>query len=232
MSRVMYAEGAYLKKNPSWHAEDSAWKAKQIINILNQNNIHPKSVVEVGCGCGEILNQLHLHMPEDTVFIGYEISPQAFELCQQRKKKRLNFHLKDFVQEKDASYDVVLCIDVLEHTEDYLSFLRRLREKGKYKIFHIPLDLSVQTVLRSSPILKVWDDLGHIHYFNKEIAIEALKGTGYQILDYFYTSGSTDLPAKSFKSWLTRIPRKIMFKLNKDITVRILGRYSLLLLTK
>jgi len=232
MSRVMYTEGGYLRKNPTWHAEDSPWKAKQIINILSKNNIYPKSVVEVGCGSGETLNQLHLNMPEDTIFIGYEISPQAFELCKKRKKKRLNFYLKDLVHEKDAGFDVVLCIDVLEHVEDCFSFLRSLKEKGEYKIFHIPLDMSVQTVLRSSPILKVWNDLGHIHYFNKEIAIEILKDTGYQILDYFYTAGSTDLPAKSFKSLLARIPRKIMFRLNKDIAVRILGRYSLLVLTK
>jgi len=232
MSRIMYTEGRYFKKNPTWHAEDSPWKAKQIINILSKNNIYPKSVVEVGCGSGEILNQLHLNMPEDTIFVGYEISPQAFELCEKRKKKRLNFYLKDFVHEKDAGFDVVLCIDVLEHIEDCFSFLRCLKEKAEYKIFHIPLDLSVQTVLRSSPILKVWNDLGHIHYFNKEIAIEILKDTGYQVLDYFYTAGSTDLPAKSFKSLLARIPRKIMFRLNKDIAVRILGRYSLLVLTK
>jgi len=232
MSRIMYTEGRYFKKNPTWHAEDSPWKAKQIINILSKNNIYPKSVVEVGCGSGEILNQLHFSMPEDTIFVGYEISPQAFELCEKRKKKRLNFYLKDFVHEKDAGFDVVLCIDVLEHIEDCFSFLRCLKEKAEYKIFHIPLDLSVQTVLRSSPILKVWNDLGHIHYFNKEIAIEILKDTGYQVLDYFYTAGSTDLPAKSFKSLLARIPRKIMFRLNKDIAVRILGRYSLLVLTK
>ncbi|MFB0527470.1 MAG: class I SAM-dependent methyltransferase [bacterium] len=232
MSRIMYTAGGYLKKNPTWHAEDSPWKAKQIINILNKNNIHPRSIVEVGCGSGEILNQLKLNMPEDTIFTGYEISPQAFELCQKRKKKHLNFYLKDLLQEKDAFFDVVLCIDVLEHIEDYFSFLRGLKEKGEYKIFHIPLDLSVQTVLRCSPILKVWSDLGHIHCFNKEIAIEILKDTGYEILDYFYTAGSTDLPARSFKSLLARIPRKIMFKLNKDITVRILGRYSLLVLTK
>jgi len=232
MSRKIYIEGAYFKKNPTWHIEDSPWKAKQIINILKKNDVHPKSIVEIGCGSGEILNQLYLNMPADTTFVGYEISPQAFELSQKRRKKRLNFYLGDLLQEKNAFFDVVLCIDVLEHVEDYFSLLRDLKEKGEYKIFHIPLDLSVQTVLRSSPLLKVWNNLGHIHYFNKEIAIEVLKDTGYKILDYFYTAGSTDLPAKSFKSLLARFPRKIMFKLNKDITVRILGRYSILVLAK
>ncbi len=232
MSEEMYNQGKYLEKNPTWHVEDSPWKAKQIIKILNKNNIQPKSICEVGCGAGEILNYLYFRMPENAVFAGYEISPQAFDLCKERAKERLNFYLKDLFQDKDAFFDVVLCIDLLEHLEDYFSFLRNLKGKGQYKIFHIPLDLSVQIVLRGSPILRARNSVGHIHYFTKEIAIEILKDTSYEILDHFYTAGSIDLPAKSFKSLLAKFPRKILFKLNKDMTVRILGGYSLLILTK
>ena len=79
-----------------------------------------------------------------------------------------------------------MAIDVFEHVEDYFGFLRKLREKAEYKIFHIPLDLSVQTVLRSSPIIKGRKSVGHIHYFTKETALETLKDTGYEIIDYFY----------------------------------------------
>ncbi len=232
MSERLYTSGEYLEKNPTWHVEDSAWKARQIIKILNKNNIQPKSICEVGCGAGEILNQLYLKMPEDTVFAGYEISPQAFDLCKKRAKERLSYYLRDLLQDKEAFFDVVLCIDVLEHLEDYFAFLRNLKGKGQYKIFHIPLDLSVQTVLRSFPILSARNSVGHIHYFTKEIAIEILKDTSYEILDYFYTAGSIDLPAKSLKSLLAKFPRKVLFKLSKDMTVRILGGYSLLILTK
>lgn len=28
----------YLKKNPSWHTEDSPWKARQILKIIERNN--------------------------------------------------------------------------------------------------------------------------------------------------------------------------------------------------
>jgi hypothetical protein len=59
-----------------------------------------------------------------------------------------------------------------------------------------------------------------------------LVDTGYEILDYFFTAGSIDLPAKSFKTWLAKLPRKLMYKLNKDMAVRVLGRYSLMVLAK
>ncbi len=232
MSEKMYIAGEYLEKNPTWHIEDSPWKAKQILKIITNNRLQPHSICEVGCGAGEILHQLYLQMPDDVSFAGYEISPQAFELCQQRKKDRLQFYLKNLIEDEKTFFDMVLAIDLLEHVEDYLGFLKKLREKGLYKIFHIPLDLSLQAVLRSSPILKGRQSAGHIHYFTKETAIATLIDTGYEIIDYFYTGSSIDLPAKSFKSWLAKFPRKMMYKLSKDMTVRVLGGYSLMVLTK
>jgi hypothetical protein len=232
MSEKMYTTSEYLEKNPTWHVKDSPWKTKQILNIIERNKLQPSSICEAGCGAGEILNQMYLQMPNKVSFVGYEISPQAFELCQQRKKDRLQFHLKNLFQDNKVFFDIVLAIDVIEHVEDYFGFLRSLREKGQYKIFHIPLDISVQTVLRSSPILKGRQSVGHIHYFTKETALATLADTGYEILDYFYTAGSIDLPAKSFKSLLARLPRKILYKLNKDTVVRVLGGYSLMVLTK
>jgi len=60
MTKEIYTEekGNYLENNPTWHIEDSPWKAKQIFKMLNKNSINPKSIAEIGCGAGEILNQL------------------------------------------------------------------------------------------------------------------------------------------------------------------------------
>jgi SAM-dependent methyltransferase len=232
MTQLIYTTGEYLGNNPTWHVEDSAWKAQQIFKIIERNNLQPKSVCEVGCGSGEILNQLYLKMPETVDFTGYEISPQAFELCKTRNKQRLNFNLGDLVRQENVYFDVLLCIDVFEHIEDYLTFLKDLQKKAKYKIFHIPLDLSVSSVLRSSPILRARQSVGHLHYFSKETALATLKDSGYEICDYFYTAGSIDLPNKSFKTLLANLPRKVLYGLNQDIAVRLLGGYSLLVLTK
>ncbi|MDX9745689.1 MAG: hypothetical protein WCX84_00020 [Syntrophales bacterium] len=99
-----------------------------------------------------------------------------------------------------AHFDIVMAIDVFEHVEDCFGFLRKLKEKAEYKIFHIPLDLSVQTVLRSFPIIHGRKSVGHIHYFTKETALETLKDTGYLIIDYFYTGGSLELPNRGWKT--------------------------------
>lgn len=227
----IYNDGTYLKNNPTWHEEDSPWKAKQIKKIIEKNALNSNRICEVGCGAGEILNQLSEQYSRKE-FYGYEVSPQAFDLCKKKSKTNLTFLFQDLLEENTECFDIVMAIDVLEHVENYLGFLRKLKEKAEYKIFHIPLDLSVQNVFRSSPIIELRRTVGHIHYFTKETALEALKDTGYEIVDYFYTGGSLELPNRRWGAKLLKIPRKLAFSINKDLAVRVLGGYSLMVLAK
>jgi hypothetical protein len=228
----IYEDGTYLENNPSWHQEDSPWKAKQIEKILQRNALTPASICEVGCGAGEILNRLSSGKLGDSQFTGYEISPQAYEICSAKTKSNLKFEFVNLLEQNSAYFDLVLAIDVFEHIEDFYGFLRALKIKGEYKIFHIPLDLSVQSVLRSSPIIKERETVGHIHYFMKETALASLEDCGYEIVDYFYTPGSIELPNRGVLANLFKIPRSISFALHKDLAVRILGGYSLMVLAK
>jgi len=232
MAKNIYTDGTYFANNPTWDSEDSAWKATQILRLINKNKLIPKTICEVGCGAGEILNQLSARMPKGTSFCGYEISPQAFSLCQCKEKSDLKFYLKNLLEESDVFFDILMAIDVIEHVEDYFRFLRELKKYSKYKIFHIPLELSVQTVLRSYPIAEARASVGHIHHFTKESALAALVDTGYKVIDWSYTCGATDLPARKWRTSLLKIPRRICFSINKDLAVRILGGWSLLVLTE
>lgn len=231
MSEI-YEDGTYLDNNPSWHEEDSPWKAIQISKMLERNGLAPKRICEIGCGAGEILNQLSARYTDQEKFFGYEISPQAYRLCSQKANDRLTFRLEDLLGENTEHFDIVMAIDVFEHVEDYFGFLRRLRDKATYKLFHIPLDLSVQGVLRASPIMNSRKIVGHIHYFTKEIALESLKDTGYELVDHFYTGGGLELPNRGWKARLAKLPRKLAFMVNEDIAVRLLGGYSLMVLAK
>jgi hypothetical protein len=228
--RKIYEDGTYLDNNPLWHEEDSQWKANKIRNIIENNSLKPEKICEVGCGAGEILNQLSYQYGDSVEFFGYEISPQAFELCSKKSKRNLIFKLSDLLEDGDSHYDIAMAIDVFEHVENYFDFLRKLKGKAEYKIFHIPLELSVQSVLRSSPIIRGRRSFGHIHYFTKETALATLEDTGYEIVDYFYTAGSLELPNRGWKANVLKIPRKLAFSANRDFAVRFLGGYSLMVL--
>jgi cyclopropane fatty-acyl-phospholipid synthase-like methyltransferase len=228
---AIYEDGTYLENNPTWHQQDSPWKARNIARLLKDNGVVPATICEIGCGAGEILNCLANDYGDAVTLAGYDISPQAYELCRKKERRNLHFHLKDLLDE-DIRFDVVMAIDVFEHVEDYFGFLRRLRERGTYKVLHIPLDLSVQTVLRGAPIMKYRQTIGHIQYFTKETALATLRDTGYEVIDHRYTSGSLELSNRGWKANLMKIPRRIFFSLNRDLAVRVLGGFSLLVLAK
>ena len=127
---------------------------------------------------------------------------------------------------------MILVLDIIEHLEDYFSLLRIVKERALYKIFHIPLDLSVQAVLRASPLIRDRQRFGHIHYFTKETALQLLSDLGYNIIDWFYTAVALDLPSANLKNLVMRIPRRLLYSINMDVAVRLLGGYRLLILTK
>lgn len=223
-----YVTGEYLTNNPSWHAEDSPWKARKILDLIERNNLSPKTICEVGCGAGEILRQLQLKMDSECEFHGYEISPQAYELSKPRANPKLQFHLGDFLKEHDH-YDLILIIDLIEHLEDYYGFLRQIRDRSKYKVLHIPLELSVETILRKERIAGFYRKLGHLHYFTKDTALRALNHAGYDIQDWFYTSRA-DLPQKT---WLFRLGApivRLMMNGNKDWTAKLVNSCSIMVL--
>ena len=227
----MYVTDEYQKNNPSWHEEDSPWKARQIDRMIRRNQLSISSLAEIGCGTGEILLNLERMYP-DAVLSGYEIAPSAYDRAVVKETARTTFYLQDALETDLPPFDLVLAIDVIEHVEDYLTFLKKLRPIGTYKIFHIPLDLSVQSVARSRPILDLRKGVGHIHYFYRETALAALADCGYSVLDSMYTASRLELPNQAWSSRLMRLPRRLMYTVTPDLAVRVLGGFSLLVLAK
>jgi hypothetical protein len=131
----------------------------------------------------------------------------------------------------DTFFDLILVLDVFEHVEDYMGLVRDIRPKGDLKLFHIPLDLSVQALVRRSGLLRRRDDFAHLHYFTKETALRTLTDVGYELVDCFFTPRCIELGDRMVQK-LARGPRKLCFALAPDVAVRILGGYSLLVLAR
>jgi SAM-dependent methyltransferase len=225
----VYASGEYLAKNPDWHVEESPWKAQQIVRMLARHHLKPKRICEIGCGVGEVLVQLQALLQPNTVFEGFDVSPQAIQKSRARSNAKLRFTLGDGLDQPALGFDLVLVLDVFEHLEDYFSFLRNIKDKGELTMFHIPLDLSVQTIFRKYGLLKRRDLYYHLHYFTKDTALRTLEELGYTVVDYTFTPRNLDRPV-NWMHRLLKLPRQIGFTLNQEFTVRLLGGYSLMVL--
>ena len=225
----IYKDGEYLKKNPTWHVEESPFKAKHSMEMLRRNDLSPRTICEAGCGAGEVLRQLQLQMGADHEFWGYDISPQAIEFSKPRENDKLHFKLADLGKERSLNFDLLLVLDVVEHLEDYFTFLREIRPRAKHKIFHFPLDLSVQALLRKRGLMTHREMHAHLHYFTKDTALQTLKDTGYEVLDLFYLPRSNEIGPTLLQKAFS-IPRALSFAIHKDLAVRVLGGYSLMIL--
>lgn len=219
----------YLQKNQSYHTEDSSYKANNIIKILKKNNILFKDVVEVGCGAGQVLNCISEHFGKGVQFKGYDISKDGIQYAKQNSRSDIEFFNDDFLK-LESKHELLLLIDVFEHVENYLGFLRDLQARSDFFVFHIPLDISIESILRDS---LSWsrNQFGHIHYFTKEIALAVLRDLNFDIIDTIYTK-DIDFPRETFGSKISYIPRKIVDTLNQDFAAKVLGGYSIMVLAK
>jgi len=228
----IYQDGRYLEQNPSWHMEESPFKVQQILRMMKKQNLLPNSICDVGCGGGMVLAELQPHLPPGCVCWGYDVSADAINLCGARANQNLHFAVHDIRREQcDAFFDLLLILDVFEHVDDYIGLIRDIRLKGKYKLFHIPLDLSVQAVARKNGLLRRRDNFAHLHYFTKETALRTLTDVGYKVVDWFYTPRCIELGDLLIQK-IMRLPRQISFSISQDLTVRFLGGYSLLVLAE
>lgn len=226
-----YESGDYLANNPTWDEEDSEWKANQVLKTIERNQLVPKSIVEVGCGAGGILASLYDALP-DVEYSGFEIAPDASKFWEKHASKKITFSVVDFLQTQTAHFDVLLLLDVIEHVANPFEFLSALRGRADYYVFHIPLDLSAISVARESPLLRVRQKVGHIHYFTKGLALSLLEECGYQLIDWSYTGASFTAPQTTWKGLLARLPRRLVFGINRDLGVRLLGGDTLMVLAK
>lgn len=223
----MYTDGEYVRKNPTWHVEDSPWKAQQVVKILERNSVMPKTIAEVGCGAGEVIRRVSLAFP-DARCRGFEISPDAIERTRGRESEKLSYHLCDVLQTTER-FDLVLLIDVIEHIEDCFGFLRSLRKNTEYIVAHIPLDLSLLSLLIDTPMANR-RSAGHVHYFTKTTALALLSDTGYTVHDWFYPTGAHFLPHKHWRTGLASVFRAAGERIAPGLNAVLLGGASIMVL--
>ena len=76
--------------------------------------------------------------------------------------------------------------------------------------------------------------LGHLHYFSRETAIRTLQDTGYEVIDWYYTKSSETerTGGISIKARILNIVRRFTFLFAPELTRKLLGGYSMVVLAK
>ena len=234
-----YLSGDYIKKNHSYHIEDSEFKWKNFLNILKKSNLNldkVNSISDIGCGSGQIL--LHANnsnlFNKQCVFDGYDINPDAIKAAKKNSSK-LSFFNEDFVNLKEVKRDLIIAADVFEHVQDNYNFLTKLKDKGDFFLFNIPLEISLISMIRKKNIFKdSFNNVGHLHFYTKRTALLNLENIGFEILNSNLLNNRFEefKNNKKLLSLFINVPQYIVEKLSQNLACSIFGGYSLVVLAK
>jgi SAM-dependent methyltransferase len=223
-----YLDGEYASLNPSWDSDDSTWKAALVADLLERHALQPRTLVDVGCGAGAVLAALRSRLPDCTLH-GWDIAPGAARFWPAHPG--IAFTQGDFLNDNRQAFDVLLLLDVVEHVANPHDFLARVAPSARHVVLHFPLDLSVASVLRESPLLQQRRQVGHIHYFTRNLAIALLAECGYEIVDARF-SGAHLRPRGTTTGKLASLARRAVFALDREVGVRLLGGDTLIVLAR
>lgn len=227
-----YTSGQYAIDNPDWHEADAEHKARALASMIRYAGLRPRTVIDVGCGTGGVLWHLSHTLAEDlpgTAWEGWDVAPEAIRRARKREGGNLHFVAEDFLaSEREA--DLLLLIDVVEHVPDDVAFLRGLRDRARWFLIRLPLDLSAWDVARSTRLLEARRRYGHRHVYTRELALQLLGEAGYEVEKVVYDR--VPPPRETARQRLVDGLRETLFQVAPALTVRLLGGYSVLVLAR
>ncbi|MBX2797873.1 MAG: methyltransferase domain-containing protein [Myxococcales bacterium] len=226
----VYRTGAYADRNPDWHDSDAEVKAQGIADLIRFSGLKPRTVVDVGCGTGGVLLHLRRMLGDELGqphWEGWDVASPAIRRARAHEGGDLHFVSGDFLA-SERKVDLVLCVDVVEHVDDDLAFLRALTRHARWFVFRIPLDLSAWDVVRPKRLLNARQQFGHRHLYTREVALQLLDDAGYTVRTTRYHR--VPPPRRTLRQRVVDRLRRSAVASAPDLAVRVLGGFSLLVL--
>ena len=143
-------------------------RRRLILKLANQ--ICFKSVLDIGCGNGELLAALGRRRPGARV-VGADISQRIISLNRANLPK-FDFHQLDICSGYlSEQFDLVVCSEVLEHVPDWQKALWHLRRMcRRYLVLTVP----------SGKVFPIDRLMGHHRHFSPDELSEGLQRVGFE----------------------------------------------------
>jgi O-antigen biosynthesis protein len=160
---------------------------KDIISLIPKS---VKKILDVGCGYGSTAAVIKEKYP-DIEIIGIELSEEAAIKSQKNVDRVINGDIEIIEPDFPVKYfDLIICADVLEHTKDPWSVLKKLH---KYQNDDAILIASIPNIRYIKVLLKILFnkfeyeasgvlDVSHLRFFTLHTIKKMFKECGFQII--------------------------------------------------
>jgi SAM-dependent methyltransferase len=180
-----FYDDAY-SEDPTASAEHSRWralgaigKADHVIELCERAGIRPASTLDVGCGDGALLSELHRRRFGGRLQ-GVEVSEAAASIARQRPHIDSVAHYDGaHLDAPDGSYELGVLSHVLEHVSDPASLLAEVARVCRAVVVEVPLEANWSA--RRADRRARAAEIGHLQRFDRRAVREIVSRAGLSV---------------------------------------------------
>jgi SAM-dependent methyltransferase len=166
-----------------WRALGALGKADHVIDLCARSGLwaggHPINTLEVGCGDGALLSELHRRHFGGRL-AGVEITQAAVEIARTRGEiDSVELYDGSHLQAPEGAYDLGILSHVLEHVPDPPALLAEVARACQAVLVEVPLEENISAKRASKR--EHADEVGHLQRLSREHARSIVTRAGLRI---------------------------------------------------
>jgi SAM-dependent methyltransferase len=162
-----------------WRALGAVGKADHVLALCSRAGMEPASTLEVGCGDGALLSELH-RRDFGGRLAGVEITRAAVEIARTRGEiDSVELYDGLHLPAGDGAYDLGILSHVLEHVPDPPALLAEVARACRAVVVEVPLEANLSAARASKR--EHADEVGHLQRLSREHAREIVTRAGLRI---------------------------------------------------
>lgn len=183
---VRFYDDAYSKepgdaaRYSRWRALGALGKADHVIALCARAGLSPASTLDVGCGDGALLGELHRRRFGGRL-AGVEITAAAVAIARARPEiESVEVYDGAHLPHADGAFEVGILSHVLEHVRDPPALLAEVARACRAVVVEVPLEANLSARRRSKR--EHSEEVGHLQRLDRSAAREIIARAGLRIL--------------------------------------------------
>jgi SAM-dependent methyltransferase len=162
-----------------WRALGALGKADHVIALCERAGVDPRRTLEVGCGDGALLCELHARGFGGEL-AGVEITEAAVQIAARRREiASVALYDGSRLDEPDGTYELGILSHVLEHVPDPAALLAEVARVCGAVVFEVPLEANISA--RRASKREHAEEVGHLQRLDRAAARAIATSAGLEI---------------------------------------------------